>query len=75
MGGGEVVGERLYLSEVDLSRHHDASTNDVPKVLDRWGGGVQGHINLGNFCNCGPEESTFPAFYGPGFKENITLEV
>ena len=50
--------------KVDLSRHHDTSTN-APKVLDCWGG--PGACSLGETCNCRPQESTFPAFYRPGF--------
>ena len=59
--------------KVDLSRHHDAST-DIPKVLDRWGAGVQGHVPLGKFAIVGLRRALFLRSIGLEFEENITLE-
>ena len=66
-----LLGERgrIY-QKVGLSRHHAASTNE-PNLrcsTARDGGGGPGLMFLWEiFGNLGPQESTFPTFFGPGF--------
>ena len=50
MGGGLYLSESGLFSDIMMQ----LSTEDAPKVLDHWRGGVQGHVPLGKFCHHGP---------------------